>query len=638
MAYLPAQQLSTTYEDYPGYFLKCYLQGTTTPLSMATDSTGGTLLAKAEVSSGGTVQIGFIKTAGGAIFQPYLNSPYDAWLFPTSSEADVNDTSNAVMIADNVDLEQATAGLEKTFDTVAAMVADTSLIVGDKVRTYGYIAIGDGGDNQYDVVAAGTGTDDGGSFIDLDTLQAQGLFPGGKILIDQFGADESIANNATAMGNALIYGGSIGETVFALGKVYTFGNTVNVPNNTGLVGIGFGFASNRRTVFIYDGANSTKAITVTSAFYCRIEHFQLIGLDDAAAITTAAQTGLSIESNSNYMKNVTVQGFASGFKVDGGDTVFTLMFDNCRSQFCINAYLVVLANHVHFKGCWGSGFTDGLVVTDSTNVSWTSGVLQIQTGATQLETLASKLIKLDNVNGFYLGFSYHEMMAAVTVSNTGMWIEADKVNGMTIDSNYLNSSVRTDQPPLIQLIHADCWGVNVSNNNVFRMGVGTFLVNGVGAGVGIQYRAVVSNNAMNPLAIPNSNAFTPTLELGGASVGMTYGTQNGRLTVDGSIATCQIEIILTAKGSSTGALTIDSIPVPPGANLPSTLQLTPVLLQVNNAAAATEGVWASLPVGGGTALTVRGSGTTVALTDTFLSNTTAIRLTFQYEVESDWAL
>jgi hypothetical protein len=49
----------------------------------------------------------------------------------------------------------------KVFATVAAMVSNTELNVGDIVETAGYIASGDGGGNQYEIVAAGTGTDDG---------------------------------------------------------------------------------------------------------------------------------------------------------------------------------------------------------------------------------------------------------------------------------------------------------------------------------------------------------------------------------------------------------------------------------------------------------------------------------------------
>ena len=75
------------------------------------------------------------------------------------------------------------------FDSVADMKAFAGLQLGAKVRTLGYYAPGDGGGNDYEIVAAGTGTDDGGSFIDLSGsgLQAKGLF-GATVNVKQFGA------------------------------------------------------------------------------------------------------------------------------------------------------------------------------------------------------------------------------------------------------------------------------------------------------------------------------------------------------------------------------------------------------------------------------------------------------------------
>lgn len=188
MALAPIAQISTTYEQYPNYWLKGYAQGTTTPISMATDSTGDTLLAKAEVSGGGTVDIGFIKTTGDAIFIPYYDEAYDLFLFPTEAEADANDTSNAIQVADDMGFLSNLANQVGEI-SVADMVANTALIVGDIVKTDSYSTPGDGGDNSYEVVGAGTGTDDGGSFIDLDNgLQAKGLFPQSIISVKAFGA------------------------------------------------------------------------------------------------------------------------------------------------------------------------------------------------------------------------------------------------------------------------------------------------------------------------------------------------------------------------------------------------------------------------------------------------------------------
>jgi len=102
---------------------------------------------------------------------------------------------STVRTLDNVVTQTSTANAEIIFETVALMVASVWLNVGDSVKTLGYLAIGDGGDNTYDVVAAATGTADGGRFIDLATHQAKGLFPGAKVIDLQFGVKKDNTGN-----------------------------------------------------------------------------------------------------------------------------------------------------------------------------------------------------------------------------------------------------------------------------------------------------------------------------------------------------------------------------------------------------------------------------------------------------------
>ena len=83
------------------------------------------------------------------------------------------------------------------FDTVADMVAEQYIPVGARAKTYGYHSVGDGGGNDYLIVAAATGTHDGGSYIDLNTHQAQGLFSDGYVW-NQFGAKgDAFTDNAS---------------------------------------------------------------------------------------------------------------------------------------------------------------------------------------------------------------------------------------------------------------------------------------------------------------------------------------------------------------------------------------------------------------------------------------------------------
>jgi hypothetical protein len=137
MAYNPIANYSTQFVvgNYGGWYLKAYAQGTTTPISIATDSAGGTLLAKAYIDP----TTGFIKTAsGGTIFIPHLDAAYDLWIFPTSTEADADDTANAVQIADNMVAPSASDRLEWGAVGVAAtyLSATTFSVSGDQTATF----------------------------------------------------------------------------------------------------------------------------------------------------------------------------------------------------------------------------------------------------------------------------------------------------------------------------------------------------------------------------------------------------------------------------------------------------------------------------------------------------------------------
>lgn len=93
-------------------------------------------------------------------------------------------------------------------DTVSEMESLPFLYIDDDVSTLGYTDTGDGGGNDYKVVAAGTGTADGGSYIDLpgSGLQARGLFPLPKISVKQFGAvGDGVSDDSSAISGAQAY-------------------------------------------------------------------------------------------------------------------------------------------------------------------------------------------------------------------------------------------------------------------------------------------------------------------------------------------------------------------------------------------------------------------------------------------------
>ena len=97
MAYSPIAFTIPNYRDYKNYWLKAYEPSTTTPKAIALNSEGTVLVSKVRLNKDG-----FPVSAGDALIIPYIDGAYDLWLFPTESDADNNDTSNALRIADNI--------------------------------------------------------------------------------------------------------------------------------------------------------------------------------------------------------------------------------------------------------------------------------------------------------------------------------------------------------------------------------------------------------------------------------------------------------------------------------------------------------------------------------------------------------
>lgn len=172
-----------------GGVLKAYEPGdVNTSISIFITDTGGSPQASITLNAEGKYEV-----SGNEVL-PYIDREHMWALFSNSTDAAANANPFAGFY-DNVPLGGSTSDVSS--DTVALMVANTSLSVGQFVSTRGYTSIRDGGDNDYEIVASGTGTDDGGSFIDLVTHQARAIFPRRAVNIKQFGGSPS----ATAVVN-----------------------------------------------------------------------------------------------------------------------------------------------------------------------------------------------------------------------------------------------------------------------------------------------------------------------------------------------------------------------------------------------------------------------------------------------------
>jgi hypothetical protein len=95
------------------------------------------------------------------------------------------------------------------------------------------------------------------------------------------------------------------------------------------------------------------------------------------------------------------------------------------------------------------------------------------------------------------------------------------------------------------------------------IGVGNATPAASGAGITFPATQSASTDA-NTLDDYEEGSWTPEIRLGGASVGVTYsGNRNGRYTKIGRIVTVSFFMELTNKGSSTGSLTVVTLPFVP---------------------------------------------------------------------------
>jgi len=175
---VPNPFIDSNGDPFAGAVLKAFLPGTTTVTSIFTDSAGSSPQATVTANATGAWEV------SGNEIVPHIDRKIKWGIFANASDAASN-TPFFMGPFDNI--EQSLSSGSQEFDTIALAVASTSLNVGDSFTTKGYTTKGDGGDNLYEVVAAATGTPDGGTFIDLATHQAKGLFPGGVLRAQQYG-------------------------------------------------------------------------------------------------------------------------------------------------------------------------------------------------------------------------------------------------------------------------------------------------------------------------------------------------------------------------------------------------------------------------------------------------------------------
>lgn len=246
-----------------GMVLKFYEIGTVTPLAVATDSTGGTTTTEFVLNTAGYT------TLSDVIVIPHVSTEYKEVLYLNQADATANDTGSAVYVIDNISLGDAFKSTLAGYANLALALAGDD-VIGSFLSTAEYTTATGIGGNTYKVVAGGTGTADGGAFInktDGSGDQLQAIFKE-KVLIEQYGAtmdgatddsSEVIAATAFCSANALEIASGVGTVLIAsqidLGKV-----NFDFKRCTFKLGVNFFASSGSSTSAIKYGTGTTNIV------------------------------------------------------------------------------------------------------------------------------------------------------------------------------------------------------------------------------------------------------------------------------------------------------------------------------------------------------------------------------------------
>lgn len=265
--------------------------------------------------------------------------------------------------------------------TTIQMVANASLVAGEFILTSGYSTDGDGGDNVFLSRAVTGATADGGSLIKgvgNVAIEFVGLFPGGVLSIDQWGAGAG-GDQATTLQAALDYflanGGRLeadGTKSYRSDSVLTFLNT-NAVSSSALRYL-FDFKG-AELDFSSSGLTSGSLLTIGSTTVGNFEGVDgfsvknifikgpetLVPTGNSATGTTV---GLDLTNANNViLENVFVQKCFEGIK-----SIFTfpLTATQCDGSLCwVPLHLIGASNDQLWNKFQATDTSFGIVIEDS---------------------------------------------------------------------------------------------------------------------------------------------------------------------------------------------------------------------------------------------------------------------------------
>lgn len=394
MAFAPIALTIPQYEDFPNQFLKFYEPGTTTPKLMATDIGGLTTLAKAQLNNSG-----FPTTDGSTLFIPFVNANYDLFLFPTATEADNNDTSNALRFANNID-NSSTAGTNAYDNSTSGLEATTVQGAIDEVvevRKERYVTYGDFGADPTGVLDSASAIQAAIDFCADNQVQLRGEKGTFKVLsrllvpkrngfkwIMERGCVLDSSSAPTAFFTIDLYSDrAVGvSTDFTEG--FSLDGGMVIPSDViGSYGIALFFVLNTSSIRNIEIRGGDGGLLITKSFYGFYEN---IKIKDQADIGFSLLTGGTGDTgvNANYYKGLFITGCKHNMVFEDlpGSSANVAIFDSCTFENSKETSVKILSvRPVKFSGCYFEGnFSDGAGAGDVVEIDALDATIILEGG------------------------------------------------------------------------------------------------------------------------------------------------------------------------------------------------------------------------------------------------------------------
>ena len=368
-----------------GRVVKFYEPGTITPLAVATNENGGGQTTEFVLDSQGYTTLTDVRVI------PFVDQKYKYVLYLNQTDADNNDTGSAVDVQDNLLVADFSEN-GVIYKYLSEAIAEDGEI-GGIVTTAEYFEGSGIGGATYKIVAGGTGTPDGGSYIDKTDgggYQLELIPDQGKVHIDVFGAvvnDYSFDNSAVYLA-AANFGVSLSQqngdssidttgridVIFSPGKIYAFKDSTSALD-TQSVRVNFVCEGGNAIISGYDPASPTVknslGFTFGRVYKTQFKNLSFVGFDTLHQWDT------------NNVDSALVEYINCEFiDIDlGVDTVSyslsrstRLVFDECRSSGTL-MLTDCYCDQLEFKGgSWRNGDDSGAFVKADSQVVVSGGI------------------------------------------------------------------------------------------------------------------------------------------------------------------------------------------------------------------------------------------------------------------------